>query len=138
MITISQTYAILKKETSPEFARRTLLDNLSKNNGNIEKTAREMRCSKNTIYLALEKKDRGDLKDEDHTPKSVHPNATDKKTVELIVKRRKETGFGKRRLKWYMASYDNVLIPESTIGKILKKKKLTRKNVNLPLKCDTS
>ncbi len=44
-----------------------------------------------------------------------------------MSKKRKETGFGKRRLAWYLAAQDRLIIPESTIGKILKKKGLTRK-----------
>ena len=42
-ITISKPYLILKKETFPEFVRQTLLENLQRNEGNVEKTAREMR-----------------------------------------------------------------------------------------------
>lgn len=117
---------MLKKETSVEFARNVLLENLEKNNNNVEKTAREMQCSKNTIYLALSKKSDGDLSDKSHRPKSAHPNSINERLVELIIKRRKETGFGKRRLRWFIGINDNQLIPESTIGKILKVKKLAR------------
>ncbi len=127
MITISQSYAILKKETGEEFARKALLENLRFNQNNIKKTAQEMKCSRNTIYLALEKESQGDLKDNPHTPKTNHPKTTSQALVDLIIKRRKETGFGKRRLKWFIALRDGVLIPESTIGKILKIQKLTRK-----------
>ena len=127
MITISQSYIILKRETGEEFARKTLLENLRLNKGNIKKTSEEMKCSRNTIYLALEKERKGDLTDKPHAAKSPHPKTTPEYIVDSIVKRRKETGFGKRRLRWYLASRDNLLIPESTIGKILKKKKLTRK-----------
>jgi len=127
MTIISQSYAILKKETGQEFARKTLLENLRFNQGNIKKTAKEMKCSRNTIYLALEKEKQGDLTDKPHTPKTPHPKATSQDIIDLIVKRRKETGFGKRRLRWYIAIRDNLLIPESTIGKILRAKKLVRK-----------
>lgn len=72
-----------------------------------------MKCSRNTIYLALEKEREGNL--------------TEKKSLISLSELRKETGFGKRRLSWYLASKDNRVIPESTIGKILKSKKLTRK-----------
>jgi len=127
MIIISQPYIMLKKETGVEFARKVLLENLRKNKGNIKKTAKEMQCSRNTIYLALNKEKEGSLYDKPHIPKSCHPKTTSKDIIDLIVKRRKETGFGKRRLRWYIAVKDNILIPESTIGKILKKEKLTRK-----------
>jgi transposase len=127
MITISQSYVILKKETGIEFARKVLLENLRRNNWNIKKTAKEMRCSRNTIYLALKKEKEGDLKDKTHKPKTPHPKTTSQEIVDLIVKRKKETEFGERRLRWYIASRHNILIPESTIDKILKDKTLTRK-----------
>jgi len=127
MIIISQSYVILKKETGEEFARKTLLENLRLNRGNVKKTAGEMRCSRNTIYLALEKEKKNDLTDGPHNPKTPHPNTVTEETINLIVKRRKETGFGKRRLRWYLASRNGIFVPESTIGKILKQKKLVRK-----------
>jgi len=118
---------MLKRETGEKFARKTLLENLRLNQGNVKKTAKEMRCSRNTIYLALEKERKNDLTDRPHTPKTIHPRTTSQKIIDLIVKRRKETGFGKRRLRWYIAGLDSILIPESTIGKILRVKKLVRK-----------
>ncbi|MCD6402538.1 hypothetical protein J7L36_01645 [bacterium] len=127
MTIISQSYAMLKRKTGEEFARKTLLENLRFNQGNIKKIAKEMKCSRNTIYLALEKEKQGNLADKTHTPKTPHPKTISQKIIDLIIKRRKETGFGKRRLRWYMAIRDNFLIPESIIGNILKVKKLTRK-----------
>lgn len=127
MTIISQSYVMLKRETGEEFARKTLLENLRLNNGNIKRTAEEMGCSRNTVYLSIEKEKEEDLTDKPHTPKTPHPNTTPQEMIDLIVKRRKETGFGKRRLRWYIAIRDDVLIPESTIGKILKVKKLARK-----------
>jgi len=118
---------MLKRETGEEFARKTLLENLRLNKGNIKKTAKQMECSRNTVYLALDKRIKGNLADQSHRPKSAHPRSTSKEIVDLIVKRRKETGFGKRRLRWYLALRDNLLIPESTIGKILRQEKLTRR-----------
>ena len=127
MITISQSYITLKQETRDEFARKVLLENLRFNKGNVKKTAEQMRCSRNTIYLALEKEEKNDLTDDSHIPKTPHPNTTSFETEDLIIKRRKETGFGKRRLRWYIAVRDDLVIPESTIGKILKKNNLTRR-----------
>ena len=117
MTIISQSYVILKKETGEEFARKTLLENLRLNKGNIAKTAKQMECSRNTIYLALDKQAKGNLTNQSHWSKSAHPKSTSKEIVDLIVKRRKETGFGKRRLGWYLAVEDNLLVPESTIKK---------------------
>ncbi|RMD59330.1 hypothetical protein D6821_01460 [Candidatus Parcubacteria bacterium] len=127
MTIISQSYATLKKETGEEFARKMLLENLKFHQGNIKKTAKAMQCSRNTIYLAIKKAKKGDLSDQPHLPKTPHPKATSSDIIDLIIKRRKETGFDKRRLRWHILSRDNLLIPESTIGKILKDKGLVRK-----------
>jgi len=127
MTIISQSYATLKKEVSQEFARKVLLENLRANKGNIKKTAENMKCSRNTVYLALKKEKTGNLSDKPHLPKTAHPKTTSSEIVNLVVKARKETGFGKRRLRWYLATQNNLLLPESTIGKILKVKKLVRK-----------
>ncbi len=116
---------MLKKETGEEFARKILLENLNLNKGNIKKTAEMMRCSRNTIYLAIKKESEGNLADRPHLPRKP-AHTLSQEIVDLIVKRRKETGFGKRRLKWYLASKDGKIIPESTIGKVLRIKKLTR------------
>jgi hypothetical protein len=127
MTIIYQSYATLKKETSPEFARSVLLEDLRRNKSNIERTAREMRCSKNTVYLAISKQKENDLADKPHIPKTAHPRSTSQEIIDLVVRRREETGFGKRRLRWYIASRDGILIPESTVGKIFKYKELSRR-----------
>ena len=104
MIIISQSYLSLKKETGEEFARKVLLENLRANKGNVKETAKKMKCSRNTIYLAIDKEKQGDLTDRDHTPKTPHPRTTPSEIQDLIEKRRKETGFGKVRLKRYIFS----------------------------------
>jgi len=118
-ITISKSYRTIKRETSPEFARQGLLENLQWNAGNVEKTARELGCSKNTVYLALIKQNENDFRDKPHTPKTSHPRKTKPDVIALILKRRRETGFGKRRLRRYLALRDDLVLPEATVGKIL-------------------
>ena len=90
-------------------------------------TAEEMKCSRNTIYLAMNKKSECALDDKPHIPKTPHPKTASKELMDLVVKKRVSTGFGKTRLRWLIASTDNILIPESSIGKILKRNNLTRK-----------
>ena len=68
-----QSYYELKKETSDEFARKTLLYNLECLNGNIRACARKVRCSHHTVYLALKKQAQGNLTDDSHRPKGRHP-----------------------------------------------------------------
>jgi transposase InsO family protein len=127
MITISQPYTLLKKETGAEFARKALLENLKINQGNVKKTAQDMNCSRNTVYLSLIKEKKNYLADELHLSKTLHPKTTKPEIVDLIAKRREETGFGKSRLRRHLISKDNLVIPESTIGKMLKIKGLARK-----------
>jgi DNA-binding NtrC family response regulator len=67
---------MLKKETGEEFARKVLLENVRLNRGNVQETAKEMRCSKNTIYLALEKEKENNLNDKPHIPQIPHTQST--------------------------------------------------------------
>lgn len=102
------------------------------NNGNIKETARAMRCSRGTIYLAIEKEKIRDLTDCSHIPKSKHPNHTAGWKEDIVVYYRKKMKIGKRRLRLLIYSQEKLLLPESTIGKIisrhpkLKKKKTKR------------
>ena len=69
-----QSYLELKKDVGEEFARKALLYNLESLKNNIRATARRMKCSAHTVYLALEKQKKGNLKDSSHKPKSKHPH----------------------------------------------------------------
>ena len=91
---------MLKKETGVEFARKVLLENLRKNKGNIKKTAKEMQCSRNTIYLALNKEKEGSLYDKPHIPKSCHPKTTSKD----ISKKKKRNRFWEKKVKMVYSS----------------------------------
>ncbi len=50
-----QSYLELKKDVGEEFTRKTILYNLESLKNNIRATARAMKCSAHTVYLALEK-----------------------------------------------------------------------------------
>ena len=58
-----QSYFELKKDVGEEFARKTLLYNLKCSKNNVRATVRTMRCSPHTVYLAMEKRNQGNLKD---------------------------------------------------------------------------
>ena len=45
----------------------------------------------------------------------------------IIIHYRKKTGFGKRRLNYHIYDKEKIYIPESTIGKVLKRRNLVRK-----------
>ena len=50
-----QSYLELKKDTGEEFARKALLYNLKFLKNNVRATARAIKCSAHTVYLALKK-----------------------------------------------------------------------------------
>ncbi len=125
MTIITQSYAMLKKETNPAFARQTLLDEYQRQGGNVAATARAMRCQRRTVYLALEKEDRTDLTDASHAPKNV-PSRSPEELERLVLYWRKQTGFGKRRLHNHILKEEKQDIPESTIGAILARHKVAK------------
>lgn len=119
-----QSYLELKRETNEVFARKVILENLKLLKGNIRATARTLVCSPNTIYLAIRKKKENDLKDHPHMPKSRHPRHIEEEKEKMIVKYRKKTNLGKRRLRYFIFEKESIDIPESTIGKVIKRHKL--------------
>ena len=122
-----QSYLELKKDVGEEFARRALLYNLESLKNNIRATARAMRCSPHTIYLALKKEKKGNLKDLSHRPKSKHPHYIEEEKEKMIINYRKKTKLGKRRLRYYIFQKEGVNIAESTIGKVIKRAGLARR-----------
>jgi len=122
-----QSYLELKKDTGEEFARKALLYNLELLKNNIRATARRMRCSPHTVYLAIEKQKKGNLEDSSHKPKSRHPHHIGEDKEQMIINYRKKTNFGKRRLSYHILDEEKIDIPESTIGKVIKRNNLLRK-----------
>lgn len=88
---------------------------------------RVMRCSPHTVYRAIRKRDEGDLKDTPHKPKRKHPHHLEDEKESMIVEYRKKTKLGKRRLRYFIFQKEGVNIPESTIGKVVKRHRLQRK-----------
>ncbi|MFH1766696.1 MAG: hypothetical protein ABH826_01230, partial [Patescibacteria group bacterium] len=88
--------------------------------GSIKQTAREWQCSKNTVKLALAKRKKHDLLDASRAPKQPR-NKVPPKVEELVCTVRKSTGYGKRRLQGELFDQYGICLPESTIGKILKR-----------------
>ncbi|MEA3346743.1 MAG: integrase core domain-containing protein [Candidatus Auribacterota bacterium] len=119
MTILSQSYLEIKNQTSAAFARKILLENLKMHGNNVKATAQAMRCSRGTVYLAKKKKKLRKLKDSSHIPKSKHPNHTAKWKEDIVCDYRKETKFGKRRLRTTLYQKEKLRLPESTIGKII-------------------
>ena len=122
-----QSYLELKKDVAEEFARRTLLYNLECLKNNVRATARAMKCSPHTVYLAMEKEKKGNLKDSSHKPKFRHPYHIEEDKEQLIIDYRRKTNLGKRRLRYHLFEEKKIDIPESTIGKVIKRNNLLRK-----------
>lgn len=125
MTIITQSYAMLKKQTSAEFSRQTLLTTYEQLHMDVAATARAMQCNRRTVYLALQKKAEKELSDASHAPKKV-PNRSSAELEKLVMKYRKDTRFGKRRLRKHILKTEFLDIPESTIGAILKRKHATK------------
>lgn len=88
---------------------------------------RAMRCSPHTAYRAMRKRDEGNLKDSSHKPRSRHPHHLEDEKERMIIEYRKKTKLGKRRLRYFIFQKEGVNIPESTIGKVIKRNNLQRK-----------
>jgi len=122
-----QSYLELKKDVGEEFARKTLLYNLKSLKNNVRATARVMKCSHHTVYLAIEKRNEGNLKDSSHRPKREHPHHLEENKEQMIIHYRKKTKLGKRRLRYFIFQKEGINIPESIIGKVIKRNNLQRK-----------
>lgn len=86
-----QSYLELKKDVGEEFARKALLYNLESLKNNIRASAKRMKCSAHTVYLALEKQKKGNLKDSSHKPKSKHPRYIEEEKEQMIIEYRKKS-----------------------------------------------
>ncbi len=109
-----QSYLELKKDVGEEFTRRTLLYNLELLKNNVRATARAMRCSPHTVYLAIKKQEKGNLEDSSHKSKSRHPHYIGEDKEQMIINYRKKTNFGKRRLSYHILDEEKIDIPKST------------------------
>jgi hypothetical protein len=72
---------------------------------------------------ALVKKEQNDLSDARHTPKS-QPNQTKPEIEAVVLKWREKTKRGKKRLRKILLEEEQIILPISTIGKILKRAKV--------------
>jgi len=101
-----QSYLELKEDVGEEFARKALLYNLRSLKNNLRATSRAMKCSPYTIYLAIEKEKKGNLKDSSHKPKSKHPEHLKEDKEKMVIDYRKQTKLGKRRLRYFRIAPD--------------------------------
>jgi transposase len=87
----------------------------------ITAIAAKYRTSRTTVYRWLKRFDhqgKSGLLDQSHKPKSPHPKALKPQTVEAILRLRKRTHYGPKRLKFYL-SKKSILVSEHAIYKTL-------------------
>ncbi len=123
MVTIQQSYRELKQRFGAAIARELLLDCLKENHNNISLTAGRLRCNRRTVMKAVVKKEQGDLTDAKHIPKT-QPMRTKPEIEALVLKWREKTKRGKKRLRKILLDEEKVILPISTIGRILKRAKV--------------
>jgi transposase len=92
---------------------------------NVRLVCQKFGISRKTFYKWLKRynKSGGDptsLRDYSRKPHRF-PRATPKEVVQRIIEAKRETGFGQRRLKQYLAEKHNISISEHTIWKLSKR-----------------
>ena len=94
----------------------------------ISKAAEVFKTSRNTVRKWLKRYlqygEEG-LKDRSRRPKNI-PNRTDEEIVERVIKLRKQTGYGPKRISWLLKK-EGIHLSPHTIRHILDRNKLTRK-----------
>lgn len=125
MTKLPESYLSCKKKHGSEVARDFLLATYRQCD-KIKQTAREWRCSKNTVRLAIQKKHAGSLKDASRVPHK-QPRQTPENIETRICQLREGTGLGKCRLQDELLRQDELFVPASTIGKIVKRNNLPGK-----------
>ena len=126
MVIIQKSYQELKQQYGDIAAREFLLGCYEQAGGNKSETSRRMRCNRRTVDLTLNKEDEGNLSDASHQP-NTQPNQTKKEIEEKVLYWREKTKRGKKRLRRMLIDEEKLIMPISTIGKILKRNKVKMK-----------
>ena len=123
MVTITQSYQKLKIQYGEIVARNLLLECYEQTARNQSETARRLQCNRRTVIKALTKQQKGNLTDMPHRPRS-QPHQTAPEIEAIVLKWRSQTKRGKKRLHKILLDEEQVSLPISTIGKILKRNKV--------------
>ncbi len=95
----------------------------------IAHIARKYRTSRTTVYRWMHrylKEGKDGLLDKSPKPKSLHPNALKPEVIEAIIRMRKRTNYGPRRIKFYLAR-KKIYVSEYGIYKTLVRNELIKK-----------
>ena len=115
------------RQSSPEAARRAILQVLKAHNGNVSETARIFGVSRATVYKAMRKQKAGNLSDDSKAPGKVH-NKTDMAIESRVLEIREQTGYGPVRLQEELEEIDGIELSAHTIRNILRRNKVKKKS----------
>jgi len=103
-----QSYLELKKYVGEEYARKSPLYSLESLKKNVRATARATRCSPHTVYLALEKGKKGNLRDSSYKSKSKHPHCVDTEKEQTVINYRRKSKSGKTSGTFFSVDWDPI------------------------------
>lgn len=112
-------YHSMRFEHGAEAARGLARKILERENGNVSKAARILGCSRNCLRRARD----GCLEDDDRTPTS-QPRKIATSLETLLLKERKATGYGRRRLSKHLSMKYGITVSENTVKRVLKRGKV--------------
>ena len=121
-------YQALRK-TSPEAARRAVVEYFKRNGQNVSATARMFGINRCVVYDILGKWVEGDLRDRPKTPKHP-PNKTPEEIEAQVIAAKNKTRLGPERLSRYLRRYEGVSVAAGTIRHILRR---NRDRITSPL-----
>ena len=115
--------------TSPEAARRAVVEYFKRNGQNVSATARMFGINRCVVYDILGKWVEGDLRDRPKTPKHP-PNKTPEEIEAQVIAAKNKTRLGPERLSRYLRRYEGVSVAAGTIRHILRR---NRDRITSPL-----
>jgi len=108
------------RKTSPEAARRAVVEYWRSNGHNVSGAARMFGINRCVVYDILSKWAEGDLRDRPKTPKH-QPNKTAAEIEDKVVAAKNKTRLGPERLSRYLQKYEGLCVPAGTIRHILRR-----------------
>jgi transposase len=111
------------RKIDKQIARKMVIEFLKENKWNVLKTSKYFRCSTNTVRKCISKFSDNDLSDKSKTPIN-QPNKTSEELEKLVIDTKLSIRFGARRISKLIYKEKGILIPFSTVRKILHRNKV--------------
>jgi len=108
------------RKTSPEAARRAVVEYFKRNGHHVSATARMFGINRCVVYDILGKWVEGDLRDRPKTPKH-QPNKTADEIEVQVIGAKNKTRLGPERLSRYLRRYEGISVAAGTIRHILRR-----------------